>query len=502
MIVSALTGCASTRHVPHGDLAPLKTATPAEPLLIADGTLVLEMSIARSLSGAQEETPDLIMAGWLSNALDVASYVGVDSGAGDDVVLHRAYQELGVNALAICHGSYVAIAIRDSRVILLASAAPGPTLYWAWATDRRVLWLATECAAFPRELRGLRHPSEVNEAHMRNYPAATPFRCISRVVAGTLVECDPRNGEVRQRNYFKWAGGATRPGECPEQAVKDELRCWITAAIAGPGRRPAYCLVSGGVDSSIIATLAAGERERVDLVSIGTEQANEFEAAHRVGALLGKPVREITLSEGGYEQHYPAIVLALEHPFSTYAEYLLPLWIALREGQLAPGTDILTGYGADVLFGGFASAKNGVREIARLVRSEYQSALYSNEFSQALSPTSDIRVMSPFFDSGVVKLALSIDPNLKHDGVVEKAILRRAFERDLGRELAWRPKLGVHRSTGSEDWLTGRVCVPGTSASAARELKDRMSYEILRAGFGEGLPSDEIVVEEMIGACR
>jgi asparagine synthetase B (glutamine-hydrolysing) len=502
MIASALIGCASTRCVPLRDRDPFRTATCNETLLIADDALVLEISIARSLSGGQGETPDLVMVGWLSNALDVASYVGVDSGASDDIVLHRAYQELGINALTICHGSYVAIAIRDSRVILLASAAPGPPLYWAWGVDKQTLWFATECAAFPSDLRSLRHPSEVNEAYMRSCPAATPFDCISRVVAGTLIECDARNGEVHRRNYFKWTGGAAQPHGRAEQVVRDELRCWITAAIAGPGRRPAYCLVSGGVDSSIIATLAAGERERVDLVSVGTEQANEFEAARRVGELLGKTVREITLPEGAYEQHYPALVLALEHPFSTYAEYLLPLWIALREGQFESEADILTGYGADVLFGGFARAKSDVREIAQLVRSEYQSTLYSNEFSQALSPTSETRVMSPFFDSGVVKLALSMDPTLKHDGRVEKAILRRAFETDLGRELAWRPKLGVHTSTGSEGWLTGRACVSGVSPSAARDFKDNVSYEILRAGFEEGLRSDEIVMEEVIRACR
>ncbi|HTD07656.1 MAG TPA: asparagine synthase C-terminal domain-containing protein [Solirubrobacteraceae bacterium] len=462
----------------------------------------MEISIARSKSGGQGETPDLIMVGWLSNALDVANYVGVDSLASDDTVLHGAYQELGNSALTICHGSYVAIVIHDSKVILLASSAPGPPLYWAWSADKQALWFATECADFPSDLRSLRHPSEVSEVYMRKYPAATPFGYISRVVAGTLVECDARNGEVRRRNYFNWTRGAAQRHARAEQVVRDELRCWITAAIAGPRERPAYCLVSGGVDSSIIATLAAGKREHIDLVSVGTEQANEFEAARRVGELLGKTVREITLPGEAYEQHYPALVLALEHPFSTYAEYLLPLWIALREGQFESGADILTGYGADVLFGGFARANSGVREISQLVRSEYQSTLYSNEFSQALSPTPDTRVMSPFFDSGVVKLALSIDPALKHDGSVEKAILRRAFETDLGGELAWRPKLGVHTSTGSEGWLTGRACVSGTSASAAREFKDKVSYEILRAGFEEGLRSDEILMDEVITACR
>jgi asparagine synthetase B (glutamine-hydrolysing) len=502
MMASALIGCGATRRVQQHDRDMLKTATCSETLLIADDALVLEIRIARSRLGRQGESRNLIMVGWLSNAPDVASYIGVDSGASDDVVLHQAYQELGAKALTICHGSYVAITTRGGRVILLASAAPGPPLYWAWGADKQALWFATECAAFPQDLRSLRHPSEVNEAYMRSCPAATPFGCIRRVVAGTRVECDARNGKVRQRSYFKWTGAAARPHDRAELVVKNELRCWITSAIAGPPRRPAYCLVSGGVDSSIIATLAARERERVELVSVGTEQANEFEAARRVGERLGKTVREITLSEEAYEQHYPAVVLALEHPFSTYAEYLLPLWIALREGQFDCEADILTGYGADVLFGGFAAAHSGVRELERLIHSEYQSTLYSNEFSQALAPTSDVRMMSPFFDSGVVRLALSINSTLKHDGRVEKAILRRTFETDLGGELAWRRKLGVHTSTGSEGWLTNRARVSGTSPSAARAFKDDVSYEILRAGFEGGLRSDEIVMEEVIRACR
>jgi (carboxyethyl)arginine beta-lactam-synthase len=441
---------------------------------------------------------ELILVGWISNPAEIAATLEIPIAA-DDLMVDEAFRRLGAKAFSICHGSYVAVVLSEDRLTLAASAAPGPPLYWAWDPSRRGLWFGTACALFPEELHQLRESEEVTETHMQRHPNATPFRAIDRVPSGTVVEYELRQSEISRERYFEWARFAEEAPEISEATAMREIRDSITAAVGASLRGRTSCLVSGGIDSSVIAIIALRDANPIEFVSVGTEQANEFANARVLGAHLGRSVREVTITEEAYERCYPEVVLALEHPFSTYAEYVLPLWTAMREDGLAG--DVLTGYGSDILFGGFASPEDSAQKVGDLIRSEYESSLYSNEFSPSLSPDPGQRVASPFFDSMVVSTASSIDPSMKHADGIEKSILRRAFEADLNPEIAWRPKLGVHESTRSASWLTDYLG-PASDLPTVRTYKDKVSFEILRARFEQGRSVEEISMEEVVWACR
>ncbi len=109
-----------------------------------------------------------------------------------------------------------------------------------------------------------------------------------------------RSSPVR-REYFAWRSASANGTVRDQQLAEDRLRSLLDDAVAGPGEGPAYCLVSGGIDSNVVASLANRQRSEIHLLSVGTARANAFSNASEVGARLGKPVREILVSEDHYE---------------------------------------------------------------------------------------------------------------------------------------------------------------------------------------------------------
>ena len=106
----------------------------------------------------------------------------------------------------------------------------------------------------------------------------------------------------------------------------------------------------------------------------------------------------------------------------------------------------------------------------------------------------------PFFHSEVVDASCAIDPRLKHERGIEKYILRRAFAELLGDEVAFRPKLGVHQGTGSEDYLT--AVLGDVPAVRLRELKDRLCYEVLRALMTENAHPNDVDARGLVARLR
>jgi asparagine synthetase B (glutamine-hydrolysing) len=254
-----------------------------------------------------------------------------------------------------------------------------------------------------------------------------------------------------------------------------------------PGQN-ASCLVSGGLDSSIVALLARERFADVTLHSIGSDTNNEFAAASKLSESLRLPLRYLRIDEGAFLTALAEVVSLVEHCSSTFIEYLVPVHLA--HGALGPGTSlVLSGYGSDILFGGFARGACATRQVADLIRHEYASTTWSNEASQTLGGYHGFTVGYPFFDSRVVDLAMAIDPRLKHRGTIEKFILRRAFAEALPAEIAWRPKLGVHEATGCEAFYSSLL--PAANEADRRRQKDVICYAVLAACVaGEASPED------------
>ncbi len=106
------------------------------------------------------------------------------------------------------------------------------------------------------------------------------------------------------------------------------------------------CLLSGGIDSSIIAALSNTRRA----YTVGLPQNNEFDAAAETAAQLGKELVKVEVSEKELMDSWKTLITLRGEPLSVPNEGLIYM---VCKAMLPSEKVVLTGEGADELFFGY-----------------------------------------------------------------------------------------------------------------------------------------------------
>lgn len=228
---------------------------------------------------------------------------------------------------------------------------------------------------------------------------------------------------------------------------------------------PCGLLLSGGVDSSIIAAIAVryAERarhlrrfsERFHTFAIGLEGAPDLAPARRVAEFLGTIHHEFTFTLDEALAAVPPVVRHLE----SYQQVrtAVPTYLLAKRVRELGIKMVLSGEGADEIFGGYLyfhrapDAAEFHRETVRKVTRLHQfDVMRANKAPMGWG----LEVRVPFLDKQFLDLAMSIDPREKlidmharPDGQharMEKYLLRKAFHDPsdpwLPEEILWRQK--------------------------------------------------------------
>ena len=218
-------------------------------------------------------------------------------------------------------------------------------------------------------------------------------------------------------------------------------------------------LFSGGVDSSLIAALAARDVPGITLITVGFPGSSDVKWAPDAAQLLGLEnsliLKIIDLEY--VESTIPYVMEALETADPMTISLGVPLYIACTNAKIRNINLLLAGQGADELFGGYHRykeiAKGGASalheaiatDVARLPR---RDILRDNTVAEAAG----IKLAAPFLDPGMIKLGLSIPAALKVSEfggeLVGKYILRMAAENVVPAEIAWREKKAFQYGSG------------------------------------------------------
>ncbi len=429
---------------------------------------------------AAEHRQDLFFCGQLANWTEIAQRL-VSQGLSREGFISPAhcirllYQQYGPPGLRMLEGLFVGAFIEGGKLVAFASKTPGPSLYYYLDSAAGTACVTTELKALPASERRLRAFTDIID----QAGAPTEQTClhgVRRVQAGRCVDIQLDSQLLVEQDieYYSTHRAITVFDEA--QAIEQLREALSQAVFSSPGAT-AHCLVSGGLDSSIVAYLARRHFDGLTLFSLGTEKNNEFDKADAFGTSISLPVRRLVIEEDEFLNVLPEVIALIEHCFSTFAEYLIPVHLAHK--QIGDSADILlSGYGSDVLFAGFAKPDHTLRQVTKLVESEYSSTRWANEASQCLGGGIGFAIGYPFFDSRVVDLAFSIDPYLKHKHGVEKYILRETYRGLLDETVIARRKVGIHEGTGCEDFLTDQVKTH--AATQVRRTKDALCYLVLR----------------------
>jgi len=251
------------------------------------------------------------------------------------------------------------------------------------------------------------------------------------------------------------------------------LRKLLTEAVARRLEDGAVgaCLLSGGLDSSIIACVAHEFAPDLPAVTVGVEGAPDLENARLMAERLGIEHRVHLYTEEEAEALVPRAVVALE----SFDEDCVSGAIAnmMASGVASQFTNcILSGEGGDELFGGYHLLKDLDSGLERLEMMENLIGVAYNTAVQRLDRAmlaNRIHYRTPFIDAQVMALALQLPVQWKIHEVdgepVEKHILREAFRDVLPERIYKRRKLRLSAGTGT-DALLDRV------AEARREAAD------------------------------
>jgi len=240
---------------------------------------------------------------------------------------------------------------------------------------------------------------------------------------------------------------------------------------------PFGLLISGGVDSSLIAaiTMRLIREGEIDIKSKGMKEVHSFcvglqdspdlIAARKVAEAVGTTHHEFvyTVEEG--IDTMPEVVYHLETYNPTTLRAGTPMYLMARKIKALGVKMVLTGEGADEIFGGylyFHKAPNEVefhKETVRKVQDLYRyDLLRANKSMLAFG----IECRPPFLHRPFVEYAMSIDPKDKHPKNnnlhIEKYILRKAFDDEknpyIPSDVLWRQKEQFSDGVGYR-WMEG-----------------------------------------------
>lgn len=276
----------------------------------------------------------------------------------DTEVLAHGFAEWGAGGLFERVDGMFAIAILDrgSRELHLARDRFGEKpLFYAEAKGRFAYSSNLLALAALEWVSDEIDPQSLNRYLALHYVPgdATIFKAIKRVLPGERLVV-PLDDPIPQRQKYY---ALRLPAE---QTISDsELALLIEEAVESRliADVPVGIFLSGGLDSSIIAAIAARKQPRIATFSMGFTSAAHDESPHArlVANRIGSDHHHFIFDEGSFRSLLPQVAATLDEPVGDQA--MLPLYWLCREARRHVKV-ALSGEGADEIFAGYSYYQN------------------------------------------------------------------------------------------------------------------------------------------------
>ena len=251
--------------------------------------------------------------------------------------------------------------------------------------------------------------------------------------------------------------------------------------------RPVAALLSGGLDSSLIAALVQQNLRQtrqppLKTFTIGFEGSSDVAHARMVADWIGSDHTEIIMTPDEFFQAIPTVIKAIESFDTTTVRASVGNYLVGKKiRELSDCKVVFNGDGADELFGGylyFNKAPNDEAfhaETGRLLRDIHHFDVLRSDRSISAN---GLEARTPFLDKQFVALVRSIHPELLRPvpgQQVEKYILRAAFDDGvtLPYDVLWRRK---------EAFSDG---VSGTEKAWFQEIQERVTRLLVNDSWQE-----------------
>ncbi|KAI9195338.1 hypothetical protein LWI28_013984 [Acer negundo] len=383
------------------------------------------------------------------------------TGSDCDVIAHL-YEEYGENFVDMLDGmfSFVLLDTRDNSFIVARDAIGITSLYIGWGLDGSI-WISSE-------LKGLNDDCEHFECfppgHLYSSKLGGMKRWYNPHWFSEAIPSTPYDPLVLRRAF--------------ENAVIKRLMTDV----------PFGVLLSGGLDSSLVASITArhlaGTKAakqwgpQLHSFCVGLENSPDLKSAKEVAEYLGTVHHEFHFTVQDGIDAIEDVIYHVETYDVTTIRASTPMFLMSRKIKSLGVKMVISGEGSDEIFGGylyFHKAPN--KEEFHLETCHKIKALHQYDCLRANKSTSawGLEARVPFLDKDFINVAMAIDPQFKminrDEGRIEKWVLRKAFDDE---EHPYLPKHILYRQKEQFSDGVGYSWIDGLKSHAATHVTDKM----------------------------
>jgi asparagine synthase (glutamine-hydrolysing) len=353
-----------------------------------------------------------------------------------EIILHL-YRERGPDCVRELDGMF-AFAIADGENFMMARDPIGiKPLYYGWKSGN--MYFSSELGAM--SLAGLEEVHEFPNGHYY-----TPDQGFVEYYKVPAIE-DHILTDIDQTCL----------------RIKDSFISAVKKRLLADPEVPVGSFCSGGLDSSLVAAIAAEEIPNLHTFVVGMKDdqgdlSDDIKAARIAAKHIGSTHHELVFTENDYYEALPTVINKLESYDPSLVRCAIPCYFTCKLAAEYV-TVVLTGEGADELFTGYHYMKHFPFDKLNMEARRCIGNLHNINLQRAdrMGMFFSLELRVPFLDVDMVDLSMKIPPELKireHNGAkIEKWILRKAFENTnyLPPEILWRYKVQYTQGAGCED---------------------------------------------------
>ncbi|XP_024364474.1 asparagine synthetase [glutamine-hydrolyzing] 2 [Physcomitrium patens] len=381
----------------------------------------------------------------------------------DCEVIAHLFEDVGEDVVNMLDGmfSFVLVDNRDNSFIAARDPIGITPLYYGWGADGSV-WFASEMKALKDDCERFEifppgHIYSSKAGGLRRYYNPAWF-------SETFVPSTPYQSLVLRAAF--------------EKAVIKRLMTDV----------PFGVLLSGGLDSSLVAAVAsrhiAGTKaaniwgKQLHSFCVGLQGSPDLKAAREVANYIGTQHHEFhfTVQEG--LDALSDVIYHVETYDVTTIRASTPMFLMTRKIKALGVKMVLSGEGSDEIFGGylyFHKAPNREEFHHELVRKIKALHMYDCQRANKSTSAWGLEARVPFLDKEFMEVAMAIDPAekliRKDQGRIEKWVLRKAFYDEKNPYL---PKHILYRQKEQFSDGVGYSWIDGLKAHAQSHVSDQM----------------------------
>ena len=202
--------------------------------------------------------------------------------------------------------------------------------------------------------------------------------------------------------------------------------------------------LSGGVDSALVAVLA-----RRPCVVVGMKGCHDIKKAQEVAQETGLSLHVRTVTGEEIEEALPRVIRIVGDPNPVDIAIATTLYFVAETAKDLGHTRILTGQGADEVFGGYARyLETPPDRLADLFAADFATLSRQGNRDQRIAASFGRYLSMPYLDFRVVTAAGNIPPGERVKDGIRKKPLREVAEIYLPKDIAYMDKKAMQYGTG------------------------------------------------------